>query len=257
MADSGVYKSTDGGNNWNQIVSGVAGGSYNVNMGMGSETNVSIAVGPSSLISSRDGGSTFDSVAVGDFGITDVFYVDSITAYAAGKSIWKTTDGGSHWTKLHDFSGTLTYQTLYFLDDQNGWIIRYDGLYKTTNGGVDWQMVSTGNQFNFRLVGVVFFVNANHGFVADSNSVGSTTNAGTSWNKIYTGTNKYHDLFFLDDNIGYMTDDRYILKTIDGGTTWTKEVSVPGTTFFELHFTNANHGWACGSHGTIVKFQQP
>ena len=257
MADSSIYKSTDGGDNWNKIVSGVAAGSSNINMGMGSEMNVAFAVGPNKIVSSHDGGASFDTVVVSDVAITDVFYVDTITAYAAGRSIWKTTDAGSHWTKLYDFSATPTYQTLFFLDDQTGWIIRHDGLYQTTNAGVNWQPVNTGNQFNFVIDGVVFFVNPNHGFVADSTSVGATINGGTSWNKIHTGSGSYHDLFFLNDNIGYMTDDRYILKTIDGGTTWTKEASIPGTRFFELHFTDANHGWACGTGGTILKFTQP
>jgi len=257
LADSSIYKSTDGGDNWNKIISGAAPGSYNNNLGMGSEMNVAFAVSPNKIISSRDGGVSFDTVVVSDVAISDVFYVDTLTAYAAGRSIWKTTDGGSHWTKLYDFPGTATYQTLFFLDDQTGWIVRKDGLYKTTNGGVNWQLVNTGNQFNFYVDGVVFFVNVNHGFVADTTSVGVTTNGGTSWNKIYTGSKNYHDLFFLNDNTGYMTDNRYILKTIDGGTTWTKEASIPGTVFFELHFTDANHGWACGSGGTILKFKQP
>ena len=257
MADSGIYKSIDGGDNWDEKVPGVAGGSSNINLGMGSETNVSIVLGPGRIVSSHDGGASFDTVAIADVGVTDVFYVDSITAYAAGKSIWKTTDAGSHWTKLYDFTGTVSYQTLFFLNDQTGWIIRYDGLYKTTNGGVNWQPITIGNQFNFVYDGVVFFVNANHGFVADSVSVGTTTNGGTSWSKVYGGKGGYHDLFFVDDNTGYVTDDRYIFKTIDGGTTWTKEASIPGTKFFELHFTDANHGWACGSNGTILKFKQP
>jgi photosystem II stability/assembly factor-like uncharacterized protein len=161
-------------------------------------------------------------------------------------------------TKLHDFSTTNegTYQTFYFLDEQTGWVARPEGLFKTTNGGVDWQPVNTGSEFNFQTSGVVFYVNPNHGFVADEFSVGASVDGGANWNKIYSGSDSYHDLFFLNDSIGYMTDGHYILKTVDGGITWTKEVSVPGIRFLELHFRDANHGWACGDNGVILKYEK-
>jgi len=257
LSPGGIYKSTDGGDNWNQIVTGTPNNAFNVNIGMGNETNMSVAVGPSYLVSTRDGGASFDTVnTAGDLSITDVFYADSITAYAAGNSIWKTIDGGVHWNKIYTFSNMPSYQTLYFLNDTTGWVARRDGLYKTTNGGVDWQPVSTGNQFDFSIDAVVFFTDVDHGFISDSSSIGITTNGGTNWNKVHALTGAYHDLYFSDNNNGYMTDNHYILKTIDGGLTWTKVVTVPGTGFVELHFTDANHGWACGSNGTIVKFKQ-
>jgi len=71
---------------------------------------------------------------------------------------------------------------------------------------------------------------------------------------MYSANPNYHDLHFLDDNLGYMTDGQYVLKTIDGGVTWTKEASIPRGIFYELHFMDINHGWAGGSHGTILKF---
>ncbi|HEV8506933.1 MAG TPA: hypothetical protein VGQ53_16090 [Chitinophagaceae bacterium] len=121
---------------------------------------------------------------------------------------------------------------------------------------MDWQPVNTGSEFNFQTSGVVFYVNPNHGFVADEFSVGASVDGGANWNKIYSGSDSYHDLFFLNDSIGYMTDGHYILKTVDGGITWTKEVSVPGIRFLELHFRDANHGWACGDNGVILKYEK-
>ena len=73
---------------------------------------------------------------------------------------------------------------------------------------------------------------------------------------MYSENPGYHDLHFLDDKIGYMSDGHYVLKTIDGGVTWTKEVSDPSMIFYELHFIDINHGWAAGSHGTILKFSR-
>lgn len=158
--------------------------------------------------------------------------------------------------KKYTFVNNGDYKTLYLLNEQTGWVVRADGLYQTADSGLSWQLINTGGQFNFSSSGVVFFENLNHGFVADATSVGATINGGVGWNKIYSGESVYHDVHFLDDNIGYVTDGQYILKTVDGGATWKKEVVVPGVQFFELHFTDKNHGWACGSGGTVLKFAQ-
>lgn len=253
---SGIYKSTDGGNNWTMVSSALSSSASNI--GMGSETNAAFTIGPQKIMFTQNGGASFDTVTVSDMSISDVFFVAPSIAYALGNSLWKTTDGCSHWTKLYDFSTTNkgTYQTLYFLDEQTGWAARPEGLFKTTNGGVDWQAVSTGGKFDFQYSGVVFFVSPNHGFVADENSVGASVDGGANWNKVYSGTGgTYHDLFFLNDNVGYMTDLQYILKTTDGGLTWAKETVVPGVRFFEVHFTDANHGWACGD-GVVLKYEK-
>ncbi|MFI5186038.1 MAG: hypothetical protein ACHQF0_04900 [Chitinophagales bacterium] len=254
MTSSSIYKSINGGTTWTKIFSG---GTNIINMGMGSETNAAFAAHPNTIISTQDAGVGFNTIAVSDVLISDVFFVDSLTAYAAGKSIWETNDAGLHWAKIYEFPNQGNYQTLYFLNEQTGWVIRTDGLYNTTDSGLTWQLVNEGNQVNVSQAGVVFFTNTSHGFISDLNIIAATTDGGSTWNKIYSATSDtYHDLHFLNDNIGYVTDGQYILKTVNGGSTWTKEATVPGIIFYEIHFTDANHGWACGSGGVILKYEK-
>jgi photosystem II stability/assembly factor-like uncharacterized protein len=252
-----IFKSTDGGDNWLAIPKPFTGNPNTeiVNMGMGNEDNAIFVLPLNQLVATHNSGSNFNFASLSDNFIADVFFVDSAIAYAAGKNIWKTIDAGDNWTKLHDFPGPSYYYTLYFLNEQTGWVFRImDGLYKTTNGGIDWQLIIT--PFEISKVGAVFFLNADTGYVSSGQNVEKTMDGGNSWTKVFSGTSIYHDIQFVSDKTGYITDSTYIYKTPDGGNTWTKEVSLVSSQLIGLHFIDPNHGWACGLKGTILKFSQ-
>jgi photosystem II stability/assembly factor-like uncharacterized protein len=65
----------------------------------------------------------------------------------------------------------------------------------------------------------------------------------------------FTDIHFLTDQIGYASAGRTLYKTTDGGTNWTKVVSLGEATITEIHFTDATHGWACGSNGVVLTFK--
>lgn len=55
-------------------------------------------------------------------------------------------------------------------------------------------------------------------------------------------------IFFLDAETGWSVGESggAILKTTDGGETWTQLVANPGTSFYDIYFTDKNKGWAAG-----------
>ena len=245
-----IYRSTDGGNNWQKVYQSPQG---ILNIGMGSETTSAFIGASGKIIFTKNGGASFDSVTVSD-NLSDVFFVNATTAYAVGNSFWKTTNAGSSWTKLYDFTGGV-YRSLHFLNEMNGWMAGTGGkVFKTTNGGLNWEQKTVGPDYDFTATGNVFFIDQNNGYVTDGTSIAKTTNSGTSWSKVFTRPSGYTDLHFISADVGYITDGHYLRKTIDGGATWTKELVLANFGLIEIHFTDSNHGWVCGTG--VVKFEK-
>jgi photosystem II stability/assembly factor-like uncharacterized protein len=253
ISSSAIYRSLDAGNNWTRLNETAPNFQ---NMGMGSTVNAAFIVAPNFILSTHTAGASFDTTILADNFLTDVFFVSPSIAYAAGKNIWKTTNGGVNWTKLYTFTtDSAGYKSLYFISEQTGWVVRRDGLYATFNGGAAWNKVPT-NGFDFSTTGDVFFRNSTTGFISDEVSFGKTNSGGASWTKTFTGMTTYHDIHFVSDNIGYLTDGSRIYKSTDGGSSWKTDVFLQANSLSEIHFTDANHGWACGNDGLVLKFNQ-
>lgn len=254
-----ISRSTDGGNNWQKLYQSPRS---IINITMGSANNAifvtrsqSSAVTGSRLITTHNGGATFDSVEVADNYITDAFFVSPTTAYAVGTKFWKTTDGGTTWNPLHTFTASTTlFSSIYFLNEQTGWVTVGDNVYKTVNGGANWDPVDIPG-FDFTNAASLFFMDANTGFVADHIVFGRTTN-GINWTSVTGLSSGFHDIHFVSGAVGYVTDFGNLHKTMDGGLSWGKAVSLSSEIIVETHFTDANHGWACGPTGFILKFEQ-
>lgn len=256
---SNIYKSSDGGESWAQLMAPSGPNSGNlVSIGMGNEKNAIFISSLAQLVTTHNGGASFTASTLPPSSLPDVFFIDSSVAYAVDNSVWKTTDGGDNWIKLHDFAPIHGWNSLFFINEQTGWVLKQGAFYKTTNAGIDWQRVNT-DTINLDQGGAVFFLNSDTGYISNTTSIEKTVNGGTSWNKVFVcSTGLYHDIHFVSTNVGYITDGTCIFKTSDGGNTWTKEVALGSisNSLVELHFTDANHGWACGGKGTILKFNQ-
>jgi len=252
-----IYKSSDGGDNWTQLTAPSALGSFGLlSIGMGNEKNVIFVSTYHQLIATNNGGESFVTNVIPDPSLSDVFFVDSSVAYAVGKSVWKTIDAGDNWIDVYDFAPTTGWSSLSFINEQTGWISKQEGVYKTINAGSDWQRLNT-DTISPDQGGAIFFLNSDTGYFSNNTSIEKTVDGGGSWNKVFgCSTSFYHDIHFVSANVGYITDGQRIFKTSDGGNSWTKVVALASSSnwLMELHFTDANHGWACGAKGTILKF---
>lgn len=256
----GIYKSTNGGTTW--LPTNSASGSNNIAM---VSVNRACFTNMDSVCKvTQDGGSSYTFNAFhtpgGNVGLIDCFYSSFNTAYLCSHLyIWKSVNGGASFDTVYNFQNAVNYASLFFLNDQTGWVLRSDGIYKTTTGGISWVQqapFASGNGY-----GAVEFADQNTGYFAftDGTTQGAvykSTNGGTTMAPVLSlPASTYYDIDFVNASTGFVSASNKIWKTSDGGATWTEVVSLANdVAIVELHFIDANHGWACTASYDLLKF---
>ena len=155
----------------------------------------------SRVVATSDGGATWDAapqpcrhtaidaIFVTRTSVDDGWVVCGGSAGAGSivQVVWRTTDGGTTWTRgFHGVApGPVGYR---FLDDGHGWRWHYNfaDLFRTTDGGSTWHdLGSVGNVF----VADVWFVSDANGFAIVRRGNGSSrlltsTDGGASWSGV-------------------------------------------------------------------------
>jgi len=216
--DGWIYKTNDGGDSWTLINSR---GSTVIDISFPFNTDqnnpIGFACGDNGQVW-KINGSTLTNLNTG-------YYTafESISA-PTKDDVWFC--GGNH---LVYYNGTTiieqsgpggTFSNIYFIDDQEGWVVGSVGLIgHTTNGGNTWETQANPDPQS-RSLNKVFFLNTNEGW-----SVGV---------------------------------EGIILHTNDGGINW--EVEGDGLTdnfLTSVYFTSSNNGYVVGHNNTIIKYGTP
>jgi photosystem II stability/assembly factor-like uncharacterized protein len=283
----GVYKSTDGGENW-------------TNVGLkDSEHIAKIVIDPSDgnnvlacatghlwndndergVYKTSDGGKTWKKVLAGansstGCGLMATSRQEPKTVYASmwdfrrqgwtfrsggpGSGIFKSTDGGDHWTEINDSSakglppkpwGRVAIavapskpQVVYAnIEAEKG-----RGLYRSDDGGGNWTKIDTSNYMLWR---PFYFGNLivdpkdeNKIFKPDGPLLLST-DGGKSFNFVSGGAHgDFHDVWIDPKNPSLVItgDDGGLWQSDDGGSRWHHQMNLPISQFYHVSTDNSD-----------------
>jgi photosystem II stability/assembly factor-like uncharacterized protein len=207
-----AYRSTDGGQNWQQ----------------------------STQVTSNE---SIFSIAAIDSMKAFVCGGNLMPPYGNAK-IYRTTDGGQSWDTVYTAIGAVTFWNLiHFFDAQNG-IAMSDPpnsgqpfvIVKTTDGGQNWTQISnppTPNPNELGMISSFQFFDEMNGWFGTNNGgrIFRTTDGGQNWTGYPSGnTNgRIYSVNFVSPTTGVRACNAspFLTRTTDGGQSWTPVVNFP------------------------------
>ena len=208
-----------------------------------------------------------------DYGyLRDVTFLNAKVGYAIGQSgIIKTIDGAITWKELNVQNIYQRLNAIYFIDEQNGWVVgEYNAIFNTKDGGVSWKEITRSDNWGGRFDNTffnIFFIDSKVGWITEIGGITlKTIDGGINWTSQVTyDYNDYVYLYgttFSDANTIWSTDFfGKIRKSVNDGKTWTVaynlDVDDPLNKnlyriFSSIYFVDAKNGWAVGDKGLMV-----
>lgn len=234
-ADRGLYKSTDGGLNWNQVLF--------VDEDAGIIDMVMSPADPQILYAAS---------------WNRIRNNQSTVVYGPDAHIYKSTNGGNTWTTLTN--GLPSFNTCRIglaISQQNpsklyamivDTTLVLQGVYKTTNGGSSWTN-ATGNFDNgiFGTQGWYFgkiYVNPSNDnqLYIPGVDLQKSFDGGSSWSSAtplwwtYEVHADGHYIDFVNGNTFYYCTDGGMYKTTDNCTSWSDAEDIPNTQFYHVAY---------------------
>ncbi len=163
--------------------------------------------------------------------------------------ILKTTNSGKIWKTKFEGSLSIDPETsIFFTNEDVGWMVGEYVTYKTTDGGENW--VGAGSAYTDLISNNFYFIDGNTGWKADD-KIYKTTDGGSSWlEKSGTGGNTVH---FSDINNGWVCGQGgMIMNSTDGGENWSNQNSGITENLNVIRFYDSNIGMCAGDNGTIL-----
>jgi len=228
----GLYKTTNGGDTWSAINTGLLSDKFtsdNIDI-------ITLVIDPTNsqivyaganiggLSKTTNGGNTWSAInsklpGIFSTGIR-IDPSDSQTIYA---NCYKTTNGGDTWDQQTSCS-LITYDPT---NNQIGYDVRDDSVYKTEDHGNTWNAINTGMANSPRIRTLVIDPKNSQILYTCTklNGIYKSTNGGGYWSNINSGlTDNCVLSFVIDPNnseIVFAGTERWgLFKSINGGTTW-------------------------------------
>jgi photosystem II stability/assembly factor-like uncharacterized protein len=178
------------------------------------------------------------------------YVVTAAKQQGAKAGVFKTTDGGRHWTRKLTASVDVL-SAVKFRTTKLGWVAGRNGtVLKTTNGGKTWATQKTKIS---ETLYALSFPSDRVGFaVGAGGRIIKTVNAGKTWSGQDSWTTEtLYGVDFVSTTTGWVVGGDtagYCIGTTDGGKRWyAKGSGLPP--LVAVDFVNATTGWVLGNEG--------
>jgi len=200
---NGVYISTNNGNQWTKVTSGLDGEEI-VGMCKDSFGNLYLITWKGAIFKSSNQGYNWN-LTIDLIGLADDIEIDSNNIlFAASNGIYRSTNFGSTWEMVNNMS--LTFYL--FIDEQNSiYVCSFDDLQKSTDEGNSWVNYSNINS-------QIRDVAAKNGttYIGTSKGLLSTSDFGNTWKLCF----KDPERFCKVNDLITTNNGKIIAGTVDG-----------------------------------------
>lgn len=170
-------------------------------------------------------------------------------------NITNTNEMDGNWNIAHQFQDLYTFRSLFFVDQNNGWVVGQSGIImSTTDGGTSWNHQNSGTTED--LFSVNFYDLENGWIVGRNNTVLQTTNRGVKWETVNIDQDTSQIVYyvkFTDNNNGWIiTNHGKVFKTENSGKTWKLQLTWDDGGAALLQFVDNEIGFIMPYIGNIL-----
>jgi len=219
-ADSKIYSSVDGGNNWSEQFAG----QYLRDLWFSDPVHGYYINNNQNLYVSSDSGNTWTSTYIFSEQLKVVRFLNSSTGFvlnSLGTKVYLTTNSGVSWSVAYQ-SANGNFSNIELDGYGNLLVVGKGGLIVSTPNGVVWDTLHIGT-FSGYLNDITFIDNLTGIAVGDNGKIKRTVDGGNSWiTESVHPTKSLHGISFaLPTAIFIAGDDSLMLKSINSGLSWT------------------------------------
>jgi len=255
-----IMHTNNGGLDWEKQLDVLGKGIYDVKF---LDNMRGYALSRNGIYETTNGGESWNFISVARSGLASISMLDKNIGYLAGhySQIYKTTNGGNTWNSLYPGVGNTYFQSIHFVDENNGWASGYglpalstftSKIIHTSNGGNTWEIQYNepgGRTWSH-------FLDLLNGWAVSLEGVVlQTKDGGTTWNQQLSNVSEdLRDIYFISTEIGYAVGDNgTIIKTNDSGNIWVEENSPSNAHLYSVFASTSGNIWATGNNGIILK----
>jgi len=226
---SGMYKSTNNGDNWT-LLNGLPTGSDYALTSFKNYLYVYRSYVSNVIYRSSDNGDSWSTLindlpaynGVNSFGSFNNYLFTNLST-STGSMIYKSTNSGINWTKINgwdpvNYVNSFVQSGAYILASVNN-----KGVYRSSNNGENWNLANIGlSRLNSILLtkgSAKIYASINEGFA--NGALFQSSNAGTTWSELTNGltTGNVIDMVLMNNNILTATSNG-LYKSTNQGTNW-------------------------------------